>query len=86
MFIARFNNKFHSVDGDIYYAVYPFTDNVFNVSSRNDEGQLRVLKAVDRVSRQLGFLIYILGVYLSSVDSNPIWIIVGVIAVNVYQI
>lgn len=86
LFITLFTNKFHSIDGDLFYAVYPFADHTYNLVSKSDEGQLRLAKAVDRLSRQLAFLIYMLGVCLSSVDSNPIWITIGVIAVNVYQI
>ncbi len=86
LFIALFTNKFHSIDGDIFYAVYPFADHTYNFGSKNDEGQLRLAKSADRLSRQVAFLIYVLGVCLSSVDSNPIWISVGAITVNVYQI
>jgi hypothetical protein len=53
---------------------------------RKDEGRLRVAKAVDKLSRQLAWLIYLLGVCLSSIYNNPIWIGLGVIAVNLYQI
>jgi len=86
LLITLFTNKFHSIDGDLFYAVYPYPDHKYNFAHKNNEGQLGLAKAVDRLTRQLGFLIYVLGVCLSAVDSNPIWISIGIIAVNVYQI
>ena len=43
-------------------------------------------RVVDKASRQLGLLIYIIGVILSSLSGSPIWIGIGAIVANVYRL
>ena len=43
-------------------------------------------RVVDKASRQLGLLIYIIGMILSSLSGSPIWIGIGAIVANVYRL
>jgi len=86
LYIGRTTYKFHSLDADLFYAVYPWGDAVRAKLFTREEGELRLARAVDKASRQLASIIYGLGVVMSALSANPLWLAVGLILLNVYRV
>lgn len=86
LFIAQKTYKFHSMDCDLLFAVSPFSQPSRYGSTKGQEEQLRMARIADKVSRQLALLIYVVGVLLSAVTSNPLWLGFGATACNLYRV
>lgn len=86
LIVASLSFKFHRDDQELFQAFYPFYYQDIHRKLRLNDSFNRVAKCMDKMSRKLGVVVYLLSVALTTQGRGYFWLLLSVLVLNNYKI
>lgn len=86
LIVASFSFKFHRDDQELFQAFYPFSYQDIHRKLRLNDSFNRVAKCLDKLSRKVGVVVYLLSVALTTQGRGYFWLLLSVLVLNNYKI
>lgn len=86
LLIGAHSFRFHRDDKELFNFVYPFSHEQLHKKYFNNDRHSLLPKALDKLSRKIALLMYLLAAALATQGKGYVWLPISVLLINNYKI